>query len=201
MRRLFVALDLAIGVVEQLLDLQEEFHGYLADCAEIAGATDPTPARVRWTSPENIHLTLKFLGDTDEAIVSRLSDTLAGLVKPLFPFEVEARGVGFFPDPAKPRILWTGFDEQSSEVLSLLQQALERDLGELGFESNERTFLPHVTLGRIKSRAHPDFSAFAAEYKGRSFGKSYVKDFILYESTLTPNGPKYTVLDRFALGA
>lgn len=195
MRRLFVALDLAIGVVEELLNVQEEFHAYL-------GANGDLPeTRMRWTNPENIHLTLKFLGDTDDALLSRLRDTISGLVKPLFPFEVEARGVGFFPSPELPRIFWSGFDPQSAEVLTLLQQAIERDLGELGFEPNQRPFHPHITLGRVKSRAHPDFASFVAEHKTHSFGKSYVKDFVLYESTLTPDGPVYRVIDRFTLGA
>lgn len=195
MRRLFVALDLAIGVVEELLNIQEEFHAHLGAHGELA------KTRVRWTHPENIHLTLKFLGDTEDALLSRLSDTISGLVKPLFPFEVEARGVGFFPAPERPRIFWCGFDPQSAEVLALLQQAIERDLGELGFAPNDRPFYPHITLGRIKSRANPDFTSFAERHKTLSFGKSYVKDFVLYESLLTPDGPIYQVIERFTLGA
>ncbi len=192
MRRLFVALDLAIPVVEQLALFQEEIHELLADQPNV---------RVRWTSPENIHLTMKFLGDTEDALVPMLRDTLAELVKPLFPFEVEAKGIGFFPDPNHPRIIWSGFDQQSAEVLSLLQQALERDLGELGFEKEQRSFRPHVTLGRVKSRARPDFAKLAEEVDRRSFGKSYIKDVVLYESTLSAQGPTYTVIDRFGLGA
>ncbi|AWV89021.1 RNA 2',3'-cyclic phosphodiesterase [Bradymonas sediminis] len=195
MRRLFVALDLAIGVVEELLNIQEEFHAYLDANGDLP------QTRMRWTHPENIHLTLKFLGDTDDALVSRLSDTISGLVKPLFPFEVETKGLGFFPAPELPRIFWCGFAPESAEVLALLQQAIERDLGELGFEPNERAFHPHITLGRVKSRANPNFAKFAQKYENKSFGKSYVKDFVLYESILTPKGPVYQVVERFTLGA
>lgn len=192
MRRLFVALDLAIPVVEQLAVFQEELHALLADDDGV---------RVRWTSPENIHLTMKFLGDTEEALVPMLRDTLGELVKPLFPFEVEAKGIGFFPNPKNPRIIWSGFDQQSAEVLSLLQQALERDLSELGFAKEDRAFRPHVTLGRVKSRRRPDFTEYTGEIGRRSFGKSYIKDVVLYESELSSQGPTYTVIDRFALGA
>jgi len=195
MRRLFVALDLAIGVVEELLNIQEEFHAYLDANGDLP------QTRMRWTHPENIHLTLKFLGDTDDALVSRLSDTISGLVKPLFPFEVETKGLGFFPAPELPRIFWCGFDPESAEVLALLQQAIERDLGELGFAPNERAFHPHITLGRVKSRSNPNFAKFAQKYENKSFGKSYVKDFVLYESILTPKGPVYQVVERFTLGA
>lgn len=192
MKRLFIALDLAIPVVEQLAVFQEELQELLADREGV---------RVRWTNPENIHLTMKFLGDTEDALVPMLRETLSDLVKPLFPFEVEAKGVGFFPSPKKPRVIWSGFDEQSAEVLSLLQQALERDLEELGFEKENRKFRPHVTLGRVKSRNKPDFTEFADQINDRSFGKSYIKDVILYESKLSSAGPTYTVIDRFALGA
>lgn len=192
MKRLFIALDLAIPVVEQLAVFQEELQETLAGEEDI---------RVRWTSAENIHLTLKFLGDTEEALVPMLRETLADLVKPLFPFEVEARGVGFFPGPTKPRIIWSGFDKQGAEVLSLLNKAVERDLEQLGFEKEQRKFRPHVTLGRVKSRQRPDFTELGEEIGARSFGKSYIKDIILYESQLRSDGPRYTVLDRFTLGA
>lgn len=192
MKRLFIALDLAIPVVEQLVVFQEEIQEMLADQDDV---------RVRWTSPENIHLTMKFLGDTEEALVPMLRETLGVLVKPLFPFEVEAKGIGVFPSAKKPRIIWSGFDEQSEEVLSLLQQALERDLEELGFEKEDRPFRPHVTLGRVKSRSRPDFTDVGDDLGEQSFGKSYIKDVILYESKLGSEGPTYTVIDRFALGA
>ncbi len=192
MKRLFIALDLAIPVVERLAIFQEQIQEHIEDDQGV---------RVRWTSPENLHLTMKFLGDTDPALVPMLRTTLDELVTPLFPFEVEARGLGFFPGPKKPRIIWTGFDKQSAEVLSLLQQALERDLEELGFEKEHRAFRPHVTLGRVKSRKRPDFTGMAEELDPESFGKSYIKDVILYESKLRQTGPEYTVLDRFALGA
>lgn len=192
MKRLFIAFDLAIPVVERLSVFQEDFQALRAEHDGV---------RVRWTNPENIHLTMKFLGDTEDALVPMLRETLSELVTPLFPFEVEANGVGFFPSPKKPRVIWSGFDPQSAEVLSLLQQALERDLEELGFEKENRPFRPHVTLGRVKSRNKPDFTEFSDKLEGRSFGKSYIKDVILYESTLGSDGPTYTVIDRFALGA
>ena len=192
MKRLFIALDLAIPVVEKLGLYQQELQQLLADYDDV---------RVKWTAPENIHLTIKFLGDTEDALVPMLRETLDELATPLFPFEVEAKGTGFFPNPSKPRIIWSGFDEQSTEVLSLLQQAVERDLAELGFAEESRRFRPHVTLGRVKSRAKPDFTGLSDRIDGGSFGQSYIKDFILYESDLTQRGPRYTVIERFALGA
>lgn len=193
MRRLFIAVDLSINVVERLVLFQDELQGRLR------GAFGDDLS-VRWTEAENIHLTLKFLGDTPGDLVSMLGSTVGRLAEPLFPFEVECRGFGAFPRPDQPRILWAGLDAKSAEVLGLLQQALERDLQEIGVAADPREFLPHITLGRLKSRANPDLSELFGRYDELSFGKSYIKDLVLYESHLRHDGPRYEVLERFALG-
>lgn len=190
MKRLFIAVDLSIRVVERLANLQTQLDGRLDD-----------GVRVKWTEPQNIHLTLKFLGDTDDALVPMLRDVLSNLVGPLFPFEVESRGIGCFPRPDKPRILWAGFDGQGAEVLTLLQQALERDLADLGIEEENRAFKPHVTLGRVKSRQKPSLEHVFDGFRDASWGKSYIKDLILFESTLDHTGATYHVIDRFPLGS
>lgn len=191
MKRLFIAVDLAIPVVEELVAFQRRLQALIDDIDGV---------RVKWTRPEHIHLTMKFLGNTEPAMLPVLREAIAELVGPLFPFEVEARGVGFFPGPHKPRIIWSGFDDESAEVLSLLHRAIERDLGEIGIEQDDKPFRPHVTLGRVKSRKRPDFTRLVDQIERRSYGKSYIKDIILYESKLDHEGPHYTVVDRFALG-
>ena len=192
MKRLFLAVDLAISVVEQLAVLQEEMQSYIQ--------SELPETRVRWVDAANIHLTLKFLGATDEPLIPMLTETMEELVKPLFPFEVECRSLGCFPKPQKPRILWTGLDPKSSEVLSLLQQAIERDLEELGFPADPRPFRPHITLGRVKSREAPDMTPAVERFADTRFGQSYIKDIALFESVLHPSGPEYRVLNRFTLG-
>jgi 2'-5' RNA ligase len=190
MKRLFIAVDLAIPVVERLAVLQRQLDERLDG-----------GVRIKWTRPQNIHMTLKFLGDTDEAMVPMLRDVLSNLVGPLFPFEVESRGIGCFPRPDNPRIIWAGFDDDGAEVLSLLQQALERDLDELGIPKDQRAFKPHVTLGRVKSRQKPSLDHLFQGLRGTSWGNSYIKDFILFESRLDHTGATYHVLDRFPLGS
>ena len=192
-RRLFIAVDLSISVVERLILFQDELQN------KLRGAFGDDLS-VRWTDAENIHLTLKFLGDTSDALVSMLESSIASLAEPLFPFEVECRGFGAFPSPDRPRILWAGLDAKSAEVLGLLQQALERDLQEIGIAADEREFLPHITLGRLKSRAAPDLGEVFGRYDDLSFGKSYIKDLVLYESQLRHDGPRYHVIERFPLG-
>lgn len=192
-RRLFIALDLSIAVVEQMMAIQAQLQDQLA-------STQPH-ARLRWVSPENIHATLKFIGEVDEAIVDPLSSKLGELVQPLFPFQVESVGVGAFPSPTKPRVLWTGMDAKGAEVLSLLHQMLDRELQQLGFPAETLEFKPHITLARVKSAQPVDLSAIQERFGAHRFGTSTVKDIILYESELTQHqGPRYTVLGRFPLG-
>lgn len=190
MARLFIAVDLAISVVERLTAVQRVW----------ASRLDSEDVTVRWASPENLHVTLKFLGDTDEAMLPMLDDALGRLVKPLFPFEVSCQRVGAFPDMTRPRILWAGLDEKGAEVMGLLRQALERDIESLGFAPDARPYHPHVTLGRVKSKGAVDMTDLAGELGAYDFGSSYIKDIILYDSKLGPDGPQYTVRSRYPLG-
>lgn len=190
MARLFLAVDLAISVVERLTILQQEWSVRI----------DDDDVRVKWVNPSNIHVTLKFLGETERTLVPMLEETLAELTEPLFPFEVSCQRVGAFPDPHRARILWAGLDEEGAEVISLLPQAIERELEPLGFPPDGREFRPHVTLGRVKSRKKYDMIPIVNEFAGYDFGQSYIKDIILYESELTQSGAEYTVLNRFTLG-
>jgi len=191
-RRLFLAVDLSIAVVEKLVALQEELDERIRD--------DFEGVRVRWTDAPNIHVTLKFLGDTEASLVSLLEETLAGLVEPLFPFEVHCRGLGVFPHPTRPRILWAGLEPEGAEVMGLLQQAIDKDLGELGFQPEEREYRPHITLGRVKTRNAPSLGPIVDTYRELTFGSSYIRDIVLYASTLTDEGPRYEVVNRFGLG-
>ena len=194
MRRLFIAVDLAIPVVERLALLQDEVQSRLEEKWE-------ERVRLRRTQAPNIHITLKFIGDTAPELVPMIHALLEKLCEPLFPFEVECLGVGVFPEPRRPRILWAGLDEKSAEVLGLLQTALERDLHKLGLDKESRPYRPHVTLARVKSRSAPSFEELIADYSDVSFGKSYIKDLILYESHLDSTGPRYEVVHRYPLGS
>ncbi len=193
MRRLFVAIELSIAVVERLALFQAELERRIDE-------TFGDEVRLRLVDAPNIHITLKFLGDTDPALVPMIQEALAGLCEPLFPFEVECRGVGGFPDLSRPRILWAGLDEKGTEVLELLQRTVERDLHELGIEKERRPFYPHVTLGRTKSRRLPSLEELLQDYEQVSFGESFIKEMVLFESHLSHEGPRYEVVERYFLG-
>lgn len=188
-RRLFIALELSIAVVEQLMRLQEDLDERLDD------------AQVRWVHPENIHLPMKYLGPVEAPLMGLLRERMRALVGPLFPFQAECRGLGFSPRADLPRILWAGIDPKSGEVISLLQRALEQELDKIGLAPDPRPFHPRLMLGRIRSRQAPDYTALAEEFGEERFGASTIKDMVLFGAELGPRGPRYTVLDRFELGA
>ncbi len=193
MNRLFIALNLSIPVVETLVMFQHDFEERLEE--EYGSGV-----RLRMVEAANIHLTLKFLGDTPPEMVEPISDRLTEICEPLFAFEVECRTLGAFPDLERPRVLWAGLDEKSSEVLKLLQRNVEEELAEIGVAKESRPFHPHITLGRVKSRQRPSLVELAKDYDDVSFGKSFIKDMVLYESHLTPRGARYEVVERFVLG-
>lgn len=191
MKRLFLAVDLNLSVVEKLARLQEELVARLDEVEDI---------QIRPVEAPNIHVTLKFLGDVEADLIPQLEEKLLELVKPLFPFEVSCRGLGVFPKPSRPRIIWAGLDEKGSEVMGLLQQAIEADFETLGFETDPREYRPHVTIGRLKGRGQVDITDLIDEFGDLDFGSSYIRDIILYESVLRPEGAEYQVLNRFNLG-
>lgn len=190
-RRLFIAVDLSVTVVERLVRMQEVLDLDVGELDDI---------EVRWTEAPNIHVTLKFLGETEATLVPLIEERLERLVRPLFPFEVQCQGLGAFPDPDRARILWAGLDPKGAEVMSLLRLTIERELEELGFAPDERDYLPHVTLGRVRSRRKADLSDVVDPYAPLRFGSCYVRDLVLFESHLSQDGPRYEILNRYQLG-
>lgn len=187
--RVFLAVDLSVAVVEKLVRLQEEIEFQLSDDIEM-----------RWTDPRNIHATLKFFGEIEDALLPFVKEKAVEMAKPLFAFDLTCQGIGAFPTPEEPRFVWAGFDQAGTEVLSLLQKTVEREMADLGFAKDDRPFQSHVTLGRVKSASTTSFAEVAKAFEGKSFGTCQVRDFALFESRLETNGPVYRVLDRFALG-
>lgn len=187
--RVFVAFDLAISVVEKLVLVQQEINPQI----ESAGAT------ARWTDAANIHMTLKFIGDVDPSLVIRIRDKLREIVTMHALFDYEAVGVGCFPEPKRPRIIWAGAGA-GVERVEALQSDIEERLASLGIAKEKRAFHPHVTLGRLKTfKERVDIEPTLTELSDTVFGNSQVKDLILFESRLTPKGATYHVVERFPL--
>jgi RNA 2',3'-cyclic 3'-phosphodiesterase len=185
--RLFVALD-----------LNEEIRGALRDLIAIL---KPLGATARWSRPEGMHVTLKFIGHVDFPKLGAIRATLA-TVRSTASVQMRVRGVGFFPDERRPRVLWCGID--ASANLAPLAAEIERRLEPLGIPREDREFTPHLTLARLKeSRGDDRLVRAAQELKSRDFGSALADEFHLFESFTKPSGAEYKKIESypFAKGA
>jgi 2'-5' RNA ligase len=151
---------------------------------------------VKWVRAENIHLSLKFLGDVDDAREPELREALkraAGARSEPRPLTLQITGFGVFPDYHRPRVLWAGVTPDPG--LELLQHAVEQTFAPLGVPTEARAFRPHVTLGRAARDARPrDFKGLEEILAGMDFDQTVtVAELDLMQSTLQPGGPVYQV--------
>lgn len=187
--RVFVAFDLSIRTVENLVLLQEDLQKPVAQLG----------AKARWTDAANIHLTLKFIGEVERSLVFRVREVLGEVARRHPLFDTETVGTGCFPNYRTPRIIWAG-SGAGAEVIGRLQADVEGQLGELGIPKEDRPFFPHVTIGRVQTRKNRvDLEPVLTPYRDTAFGSSQVKDIALYESQLNPSGVVYRVIERFPL--
>lgn len=154
---------------------------------------------VRWVTPDRLHLTLKFLGDTLPEKVPALEENLREKANNFSAFVVELGDVGAFPHPRKPQTLWLGVER--AEELSRLAEEIEQATCKLGFEREAKAFRPHLTLGRVKSpKGQGELAAELRAAAGNSARIAWpVEEVELIRSELLPSGPRYTILHRFPL--
>jgi len=172
---------------------------------KIAGIQDelrPNARQVKWVEPENLHLTLKFLGATDAEQVGGLAACAEAVAARIAPMELVLAGLGAFPNARRPHTVWIGL-QAGQEPLAELAEALEEALArECGVPREERRFGGHLTIGRVKSpEPQPRLTTALAEGGDRAIGGYRLDAFDLYQSELRPTGPLYTLLHRFALTA
>ncbi len=152
----------------------------------------PHAADVAWVAPANLHLTLKFLGQVDEARVPAVAAALATAAAGHRGFDVLVRGLGAFPSPARPRVLWAGLAEDAGR-LRALAESVDDACGGLGFPRETRAFAGHVTLGRVREpRRRPTLADALA--RGGEFGRVRVARVTLMRSELSPRGARYSEL-------
>jgi 2'-5' RNA ligase len=154
-------------------------------------------APVRWTDPDGIHLTLKFLGDVDTGIIGNIMTAMTGAARGIPPFHLDVRGAGVFPDPGRVRVVWVGLQGEVDK-LDRLQKNIESALKPLGFTPETRPFTPHLTLGRVRDQARPDerqeLGRLVVGTADEAIGKFDVTAVHLIRSQLRPEGPIYTHL-------
>ena len=184
MIRAFIAATLEPKVIERI--------------AEASSRLRPEVAGVRWVPPENFHLTLKFLGGIDEAMVKPVEARLREQLSLFPPFNINAKALGVFPSPKRPRVLWVGLTggrliELASRVESALQQ--------LGFSPETRKFTPHLTIGRWR-QADPAPKSLERQleyWRAYDFGISRIESVSLIQSVLKSDGAIYNRLATIPL--
>ncbi len=154
-------------------------------------------AFVKWVNPEGIHLTLKFLGSIPSKQVAEVGEAMEGATRGISPFHLEISGLGAFPNLKQPRVLWVGISGELDKLLGL-QRNIDSALSPLGFTKEERPFVPHLTLARIRERASPgERRTFGELVVSTIFEDKYhiaVDAISLMRSQLTPAGAIYTRL-------
>lgn len=190
-RRLFIAVEPPPPVRQRLAQIQSEMKKVAGRSAE----------DVRWVGPENLHVTLQFLGAVPEERVEAVKDAIAAVASRAAPLELEVRGAGAFPHGRKPRVLWAGLAGDVAS-LSALATAIGSALAPLGFPPEDRPFSPHVTLGRSRDPRGAPRLAAAIAATADSAGSSWrVSELELVESHLSPKGSRYETIARAPLGA
>jgi 2'-5' RNA ligase len=153
---------------------------------------------IKTVEPENVHLTLKFLGDTPSSKVADIEAIMKDAVKEASPFSLEFKGVGAFPKRDHVKVLWIGVDgEVGVRTMADIAQRIDRDISRLGYQREKRRFSPHLTVARVKFvRDKTAMRAIFDDFEGMYFGKVDVGSIRLKKSVLGPQGPSYsTVLD------
>lgn len=176
--RLFTAIDIPDSLREALSPFREE---------SVPG--------VKWTPADQLHLTLRFIGETDCQGFATIREALSGLGRPAF--ELLPQSLGVFPTPMRPRILWLGF--QSNPVLLELQSDIEQALRSIGLKAETKPFAAHLTLGRCKFPAPREIGAFLTKHRDFSAPSFEVREFRLYSSELSPRGSIYRSEQRYPL--
>jgi 2'-5' RNA ligase len=167
---------------------------------EAVGPVRGKGAPVSWVAKGNLHITLKFLGETAPERLRVVEELLAGVSAGFPPFSLAASGGGAFPGARNPKVLWVGFLEPL-ELVGKLQQNMENALSGAGFPREGRRFHPHITVGRVRGVLPPAWGErFVRSLSVREFGTVPVTSLRLFESRLTPGGAIYNVVRDFPLG-
>lgn len=179
MMRIFVAIPLPDEIREALAGLRR-------------GLPD-----ARWVAPENLHLTLRFIGEVPRPVAEDVDDALAGIDAPAF--QLTLKGAGYFGPLQKARMLWIGVEE--NPLLVHLRNKVESALVRMGLPPDDRKFIPHVTLARIKGETGHHLANILAEHNTFRAGPIDVEEFVLYQSHTKSEGPVYEPLGAYPLRA
>ena len=157
-------------------------------------------AKVKWVAPENVHLTLKFLGDIPDTEISHVCDAVARAVSEVSPFKIDCVGAGAFPESSRPRTVWIGVGE-GAEFVKELYMAVDQSLHGLGLPAEGRRFKPHLTIGRVRGGgpATRMLGQRIGEHISFKAGQILVDEVVIFSSELGRHGPAYVPLSHIEL--
>lgn len=188
--RAFIAINISPEIAQRLNVISGELQQMLRGVP------------IRWVPVENIHITLKFLGDVSESNLDLLKEMLEAEVARHPQLEISAGELGAFPSIRRPRVLWVNV--QAPPELVALQRGIDNEAARLGYDREERAFSPHLTLGRVSRNANSSdarrISEVLEKYVVGYIGAARIREVILYRSDLYPNGAVYTPIFAAKLG-
>lgn len=153
---------------------------------------------IKWVKSSNLHFTLVFLGETQEMLVPFISQCVQQAVQGFPEFEISLSNVGFFPDQKHPKIIWLGVDK-GNQLFSQLGQSVQVSLQQQKIPFDLKTFIPHLTIGRIKAKlSHQSLETITTSWEKVS-GCQKINKLSLMQSRLQPQGAIYTVLETYFL--
>ena len=186
--RVFIAIELPQEIKDWLNSIQEKLKTCQAD--------------VKWVQSQNIHLTLKFLGEISEEQLAKIKIILDNTAKDKKKFSIRISSLGAFPKIDYPRVIWVGIDKGDGEIQELAKD-LEKRIEKIGIPKEERAFSSHITIGRIRSNLGKDKLVVGLTSLENHFKETpqelVVEKISLFKSTLTPKGPIYEVLKETTL--
>ena len=178
--RLFVAVEINEETRKKLAEFQSNLKKAGAD--------------ISWVAPENIHITLKFIGYIDEGKLDTVTDIIKNSVTHINPFNLSCVGAGVFPTQKNPRVIFAQVLDTDG-ALAKIHERLDNQLVALGVAHEERKFEVHITVGRIKTRRNVwKLMESMNSYSGFKFGSEHITQVVLMKSELSPQGPAYTKL-------
>ncbi len=183
--RTFIAIKIPEDIRNQIAVLQSGLKG-------LGG-------KITWVKPENMHLTLKFLGETEERLIENISEKLEQVVLSFKQSEIQVKGVGAFPNLRRAKVFWVGTEEDKNTLIELASK-IDQQMSELGFGREKRRFSAHLTMGRVRDNRGIEPTIKKIQQKETfDVGKFVVKEVLFIKSELTQQGPIYTVLKKIKL--
>jgi len=178
----FIAID--VDVLPKLVELENEIK--------------KTGANIKLVEPENIHITLKFLGDTEEAQINEIEEIMKKSIKEIDPFKIKFKNVGVFPNERYIKVIWIGI--KNGEQIQIIAEKINKVISKLGFERDKRKFSPHLTIARVKSAKNKEkILQLIQKYRDLEFADIKIESIKLKKSELTAKGPIYTTLKEVSL--